>query len=47
MFHNLTPVIGLAVILGLLTYTSVAAVEFGTAEEAKAMLDRAVAALKE
>ena len=40
-------VVRFAVILSLLTTTSVPAVQFGTEQEAKAMLDRAVAALKE
>src|SRR5262245_65901340 len=47
MLHNLVFVIGYAVILILSTAASAAAAEFGTAEEAKAMLERAVAAVKE
>ena len=45
--RNLAFVVGYAVILVLSTAASVAAAEFGTADEAKAMLDRAVAAVKE
>jgi hypothetical protein len=47
MSRNLTFVVGYAVILVLSTAASVAAADFGTAEEAKAMLERAVAAVKE
>ena len=47
MLRNLVFVVGYAVILVLSTATLVAAAEFGTAEEAKAMLERAVAAVKE
>ena len=47
MLRNLAFVVGYAVILMLSTAASVAAVDFGTAEEAKAMLERAVAAVKE
>src|SRR5262245_9192000 len=47
MLRNLAFVVGYAVILVVSTAASVAAAEFGTAEEAKAMLERAVAAVKE
>ena len=47
MLRNLAFVICYAVILVLSTTTAVWAAEFGTAEEAKAMLERAVAAVKE
>ena len=47
MLRNLAFVVGYAVILVLSTAASVAGAEFGTAEEAKAMLERAVAAVKE
>jgi hypothetical protein len=47
MLRNLAFVIGYAVILILSTTASVWAADFGTAEEAKAMLERAVAAVKE
>ena len=47
MLRNLVFVVGYAVVLVLSTATLVAAAEFGTAEEAKAMLERAVAAVKE
>jgi len=47
MLRNLVFVIGYAVILVLFSASSVAAADFGTAEEAKAMLERAVAAVKE
>src|SRR6476620_4507756 len=47
MLRNIAFVVGFAVILVLSTSTLVAAAEFGTAEEAKAMLERAVAAVKE
>ena len=41
------PVVGYAVVLVLFTAASVQAAELGTAEEAKAMLEKAVAAVKE
>jgi hypothetical protein len=47
MLRNLAFVVGYAVILVLFNSALVAAAEFGTAEEAKAMLQRAVAAVKE
>ena len=48
MLRNLAFVVGCAVVLVLLfTATSVPATQFGTAEEAKAMLEKAVAAVKE
>ena len=47
MSRNLAFFVGYAVILFLSTAASVAAADFGTAEEAKAMLERAVAAVKE
>src|SRR6476659_2290710 len=47
MIRNLAFVVSFAVIQVLSTGTLVAAAEFGTAEEAKAMLERAVAAVKE
>ena len=47
MFRNLKFVVSFALILVLSTTASVWAAEFGTAEEAKAMLERAVAAMKE
>jgi hypothetical protein len=49
MVRNFGFAIGQAAILVLLTATSVAAdqAQFGTEEEARAMLDRAIAALKE
>jgi hypothetical protein len=47
MFRNLGFVVSFALILLLSTTASVWAAEFGTAEEAKAMLERAVAAVKE
>jgi hypothetical protein len=47
MSRNLTLVVGCAVILFLSPAASVRAADFGTAEEAKAMLERAVAAVKE
>jgi hypothetical protein len=40
-------VVGYAVIQALSTTASVSAADFGTADEARAMLDRAVAAVKE
>ena len=47
MLRNLAFVVGYAVILVLSTTALVWAAEFGTAEEAKAMLERAVDAVKE
>jgi hypothetical protein len=47
MLRNLAFVISYAVIQLLFTTASVWASDFGTAEEAKAMLERAVAAVKE
>jgi Single Cache domain 2 len=47
MLRNLAFVVGYAVILVLSSTASVWAADFGTAEEAKAMLERAVAAMKE
>jgi len=47
MLRNLAFVVSFALILVLSTTASVSAAEFGTAEEAKAMLERAVAAVKE
>jgi hypothetical protein len=47
MLRNRASVIGRALILVLSITTSVWAADFGTAEEAKAMLERAVAAVKE
>src|SRR5262249_18542363 len=47
MLRTLSFVVGYAVILVLSTAASVAAADFGTAEEAKAMLERAVATVKE
>ena len=47
MLRNLAFVVGFAVIQVLSTTASVWAADFGTAEEAKAMLERAVAAVKE
>jgi hypothetical protein len=47
MIRNLAFGVGYAVILVLAATASVRAAEFGTAEEAKAMLERAVAAVKE
>ena len=47
MLRNLGVVVSFALILVLSTTSSVPAAEFGTADEAKAMLDRAVAAVKE
>jgi hypothetical protein len=47
MSRILAFVVSYAVILFLSTAASVAAADFGTAEEAKAMLERAVAAVKE
>ena len=47
MLRNLAFVVAYAVIQVLLSTASVCAADFGTAEEAKAMLERAVAAVKE
>ncbi|MGH8647021.1 MAG: cache domain-containing protein [Gammaproteobacteria bacterium] len=47
MLRNLAFVVGYAVIQMFSTTASVWAADFGTAEEAKAMLERAVAAVKE
>jgi len=47
MLRNLAFVISYAVIQVFFTTSSVWAADFGTAEEAKAMLERAVAAVKE
>ena len=47
MLRNFAFVIGFALIQVLSTAASVWAGDFGTAEEAKAMLERAVAAVKE
>ena len=47
MLRNIALVVGYAAVLVLSTAASVAAADFGTAEEAKAMLERAVAAVKE
>jgi hypothetical protein len=47
MLRDFAFVVGYAVVLVLLTAVSVPAAQFGTAEEAKAMLERAVAAVKE
>ena len=47
MPRSLAFVVGYAVILVLSTAASVAAADFGTKEEAKAMLERAVVAMKE
>ena len=47
MLRNLAFVVGYPVILVLSTTASVWAADFGTAEEAKAMLEKAVAAVKE
>ena len=47
MLRNLAYGMGCATILLLVTFTSVPAAQFGTEEEARALLDRAVAALKE
>jgi hypothetical protein len=47
MFRNLAFVVSYAALLVLLTAISVPAAQYGTAEEAKAMLDRAVSAVKE
>ena len=47
MLRNPASVVRYAAILSLLATTSVPAAQFGTEQEAKAMLDKAVAALKE
>ena len=47
MLRNLAFVVSYAVFQGLCTTASVWAADFGTAEEAKAMLERAVAAVKD
>ena len=47
MLRNLALVVGYAAVLVLSNATSVRAAEYGTAEEAKAMLEKAVAAVKE
>ncbi len=47
MSRNLAVVVGFAVIQVLSTASLVAAAEFGTADKSKAMLERAVAAVKE
>src|SRR6476659_7981910 len=47
MLRNLGLVVGCAVVLVLFTGASVPAAEFGTAQEAKAMLEKAVVAVKE
>jgi Single Cache domain 2 len=47
MLRNLGLVVGYAVVLVLFTAASVPAAEFGTAQEAKAMLEKAVVAVKE
>jgi signal transduction histidine kinase len=47
MFRNLALVVGYAALLVLFTAISVPAAQYGTAEEAQAMLDRAVSAVKE
>ena len=47
MLRNLASIIGHALILVLSTTASVWTADFGTAEEAKAMLEKAVAAVKE
>jgi signal transduction histidine kinase len=47
MLRNLAFVVGYAVVLVLVTAASVPAAEYGTAEEAKAMLNKAVGAVKE
>ena len=47
MLRNVAFVVGFAVIQVFSTTASVWAADFGTAEEAKAMLERAVAAAKE
>jgi hypothetical protein len=47
MLRNLASVFGYVLILVLSTTASVWAAEYGTPDEAKALLERAVAALKE
>ena len=47
MLRNIGLVVGYAVVLVLFTAASVPAAEFGTAQEAKAMLEKAVVAVKE
>jgi Single Cache domain 2 len=47
MSRNFASVIGYAAVLVLFTAASVPAAQYSTAEEAKAMLERAVAAVKE
>ena len=47
MLRNLTFLVGYAAVLVLFTAGSVQAAQYGTAVEAKAMLERAVAAVKE
>jgi hypothetical protein len=47
MLRNLAFVVGYAVFQALCTTASVWAADFGTGEEAKAMLEKAVAAVKE
>jgi hypothetical protein len=47
MSRNFASIIGYAAVLVLFTASPVLAAQFGTAEEAKAMLERAVAAVKE
>jgi hypothetical protein len=47
MSRSVAFVVGYAVVLVLFTAASAPAAQFGTVEEAKAMLDRAVAAVKE
>ena len=46
MLRNLALVVGYAAVLVLSTDTSVRAAQYGTAEEAKAILEKAVAAVK-
>ena len=47
MLRNFAFVVGYAALLVFFTITSVPAAQFGTPEEAKAMLERAVAAVKD
>ena len=47
MLRNLTFLVGYAAVLVLFTAGSVQAAQYGTAVEAKAMLERAIAAVKE
>jgi len=47
MLRNLALVVGYAAVLAFFSAAPVPAAQFGTAEEAKAMLERAVAAVKE